>query len=235
MVPTGERISRGGLGSARRLGQASENQRVEAASVRRRAVVAAVRWCAASVVWALLVGATSVAAGLAAGSTALVGFGLDSLVDGGASATLVWRFTHERRGTRSAELLERRAARIVGGILLVIGVYLVARATVALAEASGPESSPLGMTLTAASVLVLPVLASAKLRLAVALRSRALRADGVLSGAGAALAAAALLGLALSTGIDWWWGDAVAALFIAAALLREGVGTLRPPSRKSES
>ena len=63
-------------------------------------MAAAVLWCAASVVWAVLVGAAALVAGFVASSTALVGFGLDSLVDGGASATLVWRFRHELHGER---------------------------------------------------------------------------------------------------------------------------------------
>src|SRR5215468_9265674 len=101
---------------------------------RRTALAAAIRWCSASVAWALLVGAASVAAGVAAASTALVGFGLDSLVDGGASATLIWRFSHEQRETRAADDLERRASHIVGAILLVIAAYLAVRATLSLID-----------------------------------------------------------------------------------------------------
>jgi divalent metal cation (Fe/Co/Zn/Cd) transporter len=202
-----------------------ENGAVDATLARGEAVVAAIRWCALSVGWALLVGATSVAAGIADHSTALLGFGLDSLVDGIASATLVWRFRHERLGMRPSDRLERRAAHVVGVVLFLIGLYLVVRATIALAEAAGPEASPLGIALTAASILVLPILARAKLRLAGPLGSQALRADGVLSAAGAALAAATLVGLALSTGVGWWWADSAAALLIAITLLREGALT----------
>jgi divalent metal cation (Fe/Co/Zn/Cd) transporter len=191
----------------------------------------AIRWCALSVGWALLVGATSLAAGVDARSTALIGFGLDSLVDGSASAILVWRFGHERVGTRSSDELERRAAQVIGAILPLIALYLVVRASIALADHSGPESSPLGIALTGASIAVLPFLAHAKLRLARALESQALRADGVLSGAGAALAAATLIGLALSTAVDWWWADSVAALLIAATLAREGLFTVQAALR----
>ena len=137
---------------------------------RTHAVLAATGWCAASVAWATLVGTASLAAGFGAGSSALVGFGLDSLVDGGASATLVWRFSRERRSERAADHLERRAALLVGSILIAIGVYLVVRASISLAAGTGPESSPLGVVLTAASILVLPVLAGAKLRLAATAR-----------------------------------------------------------------
>jgi divalent metal cation (Fe/Co/Zn/Cd) transporter len=190
-------------------------------------LVAAVRWSAASVAWAVLTGATSVVAGLIASSTALVGFGLNSLLDGGASAVLVWRFSEELRGHPHSHRLEQQAARVIGFLLAVIALYLVVRSSVALAHHEGPSGSVVGVVITGASLFVLPVLAAAKLRLSGRLGSRALRADGVLSTAGAALAAAALIGLAVSTGLDLWWADSVAALLIALVLIRESVLTLR--------
>jgi len=177
-----------------------------------------------------MAGGASLIAGFAAGSTALVGFGLDSMLDGGASATLVWRFRREERGARPARELERTAARIVGVLLALVAAYLVVRAAVALAQGSGPSGTAVGVTLTAASVLILPGLGTRKLRLAGPLRSQALRADGVLSAAGAALAAAALISLALSTGLDLRWADSVAALLIALILVRESLLTLRAGS-----
>jgi divalent metal cation (Fe/Co/Zn/Cd) transporter len=190
-------------------------------------MMAAVRWSAASVAWAALVGAAALAAGFVASSTALIGFGLDSLVDGGASATLVWRFRHELHGERPGHELERRAAGIVGVLLGVIAAYLTTRAVIALAEHSGPSSSAVGLVLTATSIVVLPVLGLNKLRLARSLASQTLRADAVLSLAGAGLAGAALIGLVLSTGLDVWWADSIAALLIALVLARESVRTLR--------
>ena len=175
-----------------------------------------------SVAWAGAVGATAVIAGVVVGSVALFGFGADSIVDGSASAVLVWRFRGERTRASSADVVERRAARLVGGILIVIGVYLTVAAAIALANHSHPEHMAVGIALTAASVLVLPVLARAKLRLAKLLGSSALRGDGVLSLAGAALAAATLVSLLVESAFGWWWADAVAALLIAATLLREG-------------
>jgi divalent metal cation (Fe/Co/Zn/Cd) transporter len=83
-----------------------------------------------------------------------------------------------------------------------------------------------GIILTAASILVLPVLARGKLRLAAPLQSPGLRGDGVLSLAGAVLAAATLLSLALDAALDWWWADALAAVLIAAMLLTEGRRTI---------
>lgn len=184
-------------------------------------------WSAASLGWALLVGGLSVYEGWIVGSTALVGFGLGSVADGGASATLIWRFRHELSGHPESHELERRAILIVGVLLAVISVYLVVRAGVALSRHSGPHGSPIAFGLTVASLLVLPVLAHAKLKLAGPVGSRALRADGVLSAAGAALAAAAMIGLALSTGVDLWWADSVAALLISVVLARESRLTLK--------
>jgi divalent metal cation (Fe/Co/Zn/Cd) transporter len=211
---------------------------LEATTTRHDRIVAAIRWCALSVTWALLVAFTSLGAGFAANSTALVGFGLSSLVDGMASTILVRRFRHERLDLRPSDELERRAAQAIGVILLLIAVYLSVRAVKALADGSGPEASPLGVVLTGASVIVLPVLAIAKLRLADPLGSQALRADGVLSAAGAVLAAATLVGLVLNTTLDLWWADSVAALMIAAVLMREGRLTLQsvrsaPVARRS--
>lgn len=185
------------------------------------------RWSAASLGWAILTGGASVAAGVIASSAALIGFGLDSLLDGGASAVLVWRFREDLRGHPHSHLLEQRAARVVGALLALIALYLVLQSVHSLANHTGPEASVVGLTITGASLFVLPVLARAKLRLSKRLGSRALQADAFLSAAAGALAAAALIGLALSTGLDVWWADSVAALLIAAVLGRESVLTLR--------
>jgi divalent metal cation (Fe/Co/Zn/Cd) transporter len=182
----------------------------------------AIRWCGISVTWAAIVGATAVIAGLVAGAVALVGFGADSITDGAASAVLVWRFRRERSGRSDLEVIEGRAARAVGAILIAIGLYVGVSALAALANHSAPERTTVGIALSAASILVLPVLARAKLRLAGTLASSALRGDAILSLAGAALAALTLLSLALNAGLGWWWSDAAAALLIASFLLREG-------------
>jgi divalent metal cation (Fe/Co/Zn/Cd) transporter len=200
---------------------------MDASHARHDNIVAAVRWSALSVAWALVVAIASLVAGFAADSTALVGFGLASLLDGSASSVLVRRFRHERLDLRPSDELERRAAQAIGAVMFLIAGYLAVRAIMALAEGSGPESSALGVVLTGASILVLPVLAAAKLRLAKPLRSQALRADGVISAAGAVLAAATLLGLVFNTALGLWWADSVAALLIAVVLAREGGLTLR--------
>jgi divalent metal cation (Fe/Co/Zn/Cd) transporter len=196
-------------------------------SERDKSVSKAIRWCAVSVAWAAIVGAGAVVAGLAAGAIALVGFGADSITDGLASAVLVWRFRHERSGEGTTRLVEHRAAQAVGAILIVIGLYVSASAVAALLSHSAPDKSTVGLALAAVSVLVLPVLARAKLHLSGLLHSQALRGDGVLSLAGAVLAGITLASLALNDVLGWWWCDAASALVIAAFLVREGWRTTK--------
>ena len=189
-------------------------------------VAAAIRWSVASLAWAVVAGGASVVAGIAASSVALIGFGASSVLDGSASAVLIWRFRHEAAGG-AAVAVERRAALVIGIVLGVLAVYLIASAIHALATEAAPERTVVGLVMTSASVLVLPLLASAKLRLARQLQSPGLRSDGVLSLAGSALAAATLVSLLLDAAFDWWWADAVAALLIAALLLGESRRAVR--------
>ena len=195
--------------------------------VRHGLLAAATRWSVLSLVWASLVGATALGAGLTVSSVALVGFGANSILDGSASAVLVWRFRHERLSTAEVDAVERRAALVVGTAMSGVALYLIVSAIDALATHSVPDRSLIGIVLTGASVCAIPVLARAKLRLAAPLQSRALRGDGVLSLAGAILAAATLTSLVLDAAFGWWWADAVGALLISAILLAEGMRTIR--------
>jgi divalent metal cation (Fe/Co/Zn/Cd) transporter len=138
---------------------------VSTAEDRRRATLSAARWCAISVAWATFAGVSSLIAGLASTSVALVAFGANSLLDATASAILVWRFRHERAGG-DAHIVERRAATAVGVVMAGVGLHLAARAVGALIDHAGPETTLVGVLLTGASAVVLPVLARAKLRLA---------------------------------------------------------------------
>jgi divalent metal cation (Fe/Co/Zn/Cd) transporter len=149
-----------------------------------------------------------VLAGLATSSLALFGLGANAVLDGAASGVLIWRFRHERQEAAHVEAVEQRAALAVGVIMIAIVAYLAGRSVLALANQSSPEESLVGLLLAAVAVVVLPLIARAKLRLAVPLQSSALRADGVLSLAGAILAAATLLSLLLDVSLGWWWADA---------------------------
>ena len=187
----------------------------------------AIMVCSLSVVWAVLAGVAAGAVGVAVGSLALVGFGLDSVIDGTASAVLVWRFRQEGLDPARVVRVERRAARLVGLALLLAAAYVTAAAISSLIAGSGPDPTTAGTVLAGASLIVLPFLAFGKIRLAQPLQSPALHGDGVLSAAGALLAAATLAGLVLNAALRWWWADAAAALVIAAVLLREGLTLLK--------
>ena len=187
---------------------------------------AAIRWCSLSGLWSATAGVSSAVVGLAVSSAALLGFGANSILDGAASAVLIWRFGAGRSHGAGGDAVERRAALAVSVVMIGVALYVAATAISALADHSAPERSLVGIVLTAASTLVLPFLARAKLGLATQLRSGALRGDGVLSLAGAVLAAATLVSLIVRAALGWWWADAVAALVIAAMLVVEGLRTM---------
>ena len=178
----------------------------------------------ASASWGLVTAALAIVVGAATQSLGLVAFGLDSLLDGSASAVLVWRFSVELHAPERAARVEMVAQRVVAAALLAGALYIGGHAIVDLNHRSRAEPTSFGVGLATASVIAFSIFAFLKLRLARELRSGALRADGILSAAGAAFATAAVVGLALSG--SWWWADAVAALIIAVALAVEGVRTL---------
>lgn len=175
-----------------------------------------------SIGWSAVVGTVAVYSALLSGSLSLLGFGVDAVVDGAVSVTLVWRFHAESRQPERAATAERLAEGAVGVALMALAVYLTLASIRSLAQHAEPESSNLSLALLIASVVVLPAIAVAKVRVAAALQSRALRADSILTGVAAALAAVSLASLAGSEALGLWWADAIAALGVAAVLAREG-------------
>jgi divalent metal cation (Fe/Co/Zn/Cd) transporter len=159
----------------------------------------------------------------------LLAFGLDSVIDGSASAALVWQFRLELRRAGHPVRAERVTARVVASAMLAAAVYVAAQAALSLNTGAHPGQSVIGIVLLAGSVATLPVLGYVKLKLAARMGSRALRGDGVLSAVGAALAAVALAGLAVDRTLGWWWADPAVATLIAAFLFREGWRMLRRP------
>jgi divalent metal cation (Fe/Co/Zn/Cd) transporter len=181
----------------------------------------AVRLSQASIAWSLLSGVSAVGVGIVVGGLSLAGYGLDAMVDGGASAILLHRFHAERHDPDRGDSLERRAARLVAIALLLISALLAGSAVHALATHHSPDATAVGTGIAVASIVVLPPLAVAKRKTAARLASVALRADGLITGVAALLAVGALLGLVLGPALGWWWADAVMALVAAAVLLRE--------------
>jgi divalent metal cation (Fe/Co/Zn/Cd) transporter len=172
-------------------------------------------------------GAIAVAAGVAAGSVALTGFGIDSVIEVSSGILLWWRLRAELGAPPLAARVEARAARGAGALLLALGAYLLMDAVRRLATNDRPDVSLLGIALTALSLVVMPLLARAKLRAAAALGSRALRADAHETIVCAWLSFTTLAGLALNAVLGWWWADPLAALAMLPLIVREGIEALR--------
>jgi cation diffusion facilitator family transporter len=183
-----------------------------------------------TVAWNIIEGIVAVVAGLFAGSVALLGFGIDSFVESASGIVVGWRFSYEMSG-RSQEQTEKAelwAARITGSLLLVLAAYLlIDSCRRLLGFGREPKPSLPGIILTIVSLVIMPILARAKLRVADSLGSKALHADSYETIVCAWLSATTLAGLALNALFRWWWADPVAALAIIPLIVREGLEGLR--------
>ncbi|HVE47872.1 MAG TPA: cation transporter [Acidimicrobiales bacterium] len=175
-----------------------------------------------TVAWNVCECAVAITAAVLAGSRALAGFGLDSAVESVSATVLLWRIGAERRDPERAEHVERTATRLIGASFLVLGAFVVVEAIRSLVLGQRPEASPVGIGVTAVSLVVMPLLARRKRVVAIALGSRAAEADSAQTRACAWLSAVVLAGLALNAGLGWWWADPVAALGVVVLLVREG-------------
>lgn len=176
-----------------------------------------------TIAWNGVVGGTCLVLSFLDNSLALAAFALNALLDSSASAVLIWRFRKEQRDPVAAEHFERKAQTWIILAMVVVALYVGVQAIRALAEGTHPEASTFGLVLAVLSLVVLPWLGRQKLRVASDLTSPALRGDGVLTLAAAALAAITLTALLLSSALGWWWADPLAALLIAVGLATEAV------------
>jgi len=172
-----------------------------------------------SLVWMGAEGAIALTAGVLAGSIALVGFGIDSFIEGLASLVIVWRFTGSRL---HSDLAERRAQKLVALQFFLLAPYVTYEAIGRLVSGEQPETSVLGIALVTSSLIGMPLLGIAKRRLADRLGSVATRGEGTQNLLCAYLAAAVLVGLLGNTFFGLWWLDPAAALAIAALAVKEG-------------
>ena len=180
--------------------------------------------------WNIVEGIVAIGAGMAAGSVALIGFGIDSFVESISGSVLLWRLRAEATGgadEERVEQVERRAERLVGLSFLVLGAYVAYQAVQSLVAGEEPAPSPVGIALTLLSLIVMLWLARAKRRTGEALASRALIADSKQTFACWYLSATTLAGLTLNAVFGLWWADPVAALVIVVFLVREGIEALR--------
>ena len=172
-----------------------------------------------SLAWMAVEGGVAIAAGLVAGSIALVGFGLDSAIEGFASMIIVWRFTGHRMFSAHAE---ERAQKLVAIQFFLLAPYVAIESVRALIGGERPDPSWVGIGLALSSVTLMPMLGIAKQRLADQLGSAATKGEGRQNMLCAYLAGALLLGLLGNALVGAWWLDPAVGLLIAAVAVREG-------------
>lgn len=171
----------------------------------------------ASVTYNVIEAVVAVSAGLAAGSVALIGFGLDSVVEVSSGLIILWQFR-----SRLPQAREQQALRLMALSFFALATYVGVESVRALASGGDPDASPVGIGLAVASLVVMPFLSWAQRRTGRALGSRAVVADSTQTLLCTYLSAVLLAGLLLNAALGWSWADPVAGLVIAAVAVREG-------------
>ena len=177
-----------------------------------------------SLAWMGVEGAVAIVAAVFAGSVALLGFGIDSAIEGLASVIVIWRFTAHRRLSDEAE---RRAQKAVAISFFLLAPYVAQDAIRSLLDGAHASTSWVGIGLSISSIVVMPLLGLTKQRIGSRLRSAATAGEGMQNMLCAYLAAGVLAGLLANTILGWWWVDPIVALGIAGAALHEGRETWR--------
>jgi len=172
-------------------------------------------------------GIVSIVLGMAAGSAALIGFGLDSFVESLSGSIMIWRFTRHGLTEEQEEKIESRAVKLVGWTFLILGAYVLYESGEKLILHEAPEASIPGLILAVLSLMVMPWLAASKRRTGEALGSQSLIGDSRETLACAWLSVALLLGLGLNAAFRMWWADPVTGLIIVVFLVREGLEMVR--------
>lgn len=173
-----------------------------------------------------LEGVIAVAAGLWAGSIALVGFGFDSVIEVTSAVALLWRLRTDV-DTAQRERAEAISLRIVGICFLTLAAYVSYDAIKSLIRHEAPEESHLGIALALVSVIIMPLVARANRWVAQGINSGAMKADAKQTELCAYLSAILLRGLLLNAWLGWWWADPAAALIMVPIIAKEGFEALR--------
>ncbi len=173
-----------------------------------------------------LEGLVSIIAGLLAGSVSLIGFGLDSMIEVTSGTALLWRLHHDVNPCRR-ERVERITLRMVGACFIGLVLYVLYESGSTLLRQEAPERSIPGIMVAAVSVVVMPLLARAKRRVASGIGSGAMRADSRQTDFCSYLSAILLAGLLLNAVAGWWWADPVAGLLMVPIIAKEGMDGLR--------
>jgi divalent metal cation (Fe/Co/Zn/Cd) transporter len=178
--------------------------------------------------WMIAEAAIAITAGIITASIALTGFGLDSVIELMSAGIVIWQL----RGELAGQDRQTRAVRLIGVTFFALAVYLAAQGIRDLAADARPGPSVPGLAVAAAALIAMPALAVAKRRTGQALGNRTLIADSAETALCALTSAAALLGVALSTGLGWRWADPAGALVIAVLAAREGIESWRDEEEK---
>lgn len=201
----------------------------EARSSREHAVHRAQLLNRLTIGWNAIEGIVAIAAGVAAGSLSLIGFGLDSGIEVSAALVLTWRLAQEGND-RCMTDADRRAQRGVSFSFAALALYLGVQATIDVISGHQPDASRLGIVLAAVSLVVMPVLAREKRRISIELGSRAGVAEASQTDLCTMLSAALLIGLGANAAFGWWWADSIVAVGIAIAAGWMAVSTWRADS-----
>ena len=170
--------------------------------------------------------------GIAAGSFALIFFGSDSCIEVAAASLVLWRVGIE--DGEYAEAVEQRVIRFIGWTFIALSTAIVLQSTWALSQRSGAEESLVGIGLALASVILMPLIAVWKLRIAAQGNLQSIAIEAKESMACAVLSLTLLIGLVANAAMGWWWLDAVTALLLVPWLLLEGLGGIRRKGRPAE-
>jgi divalent metal cation (Fe/Co/Zn/Cd) transporter len=179
-----------------------------------------------TILWNSIEGLLSVGAGIAAGSIALVGFGLDSFIEVASGSALLWRMKADRDVERR-ERVERISLRVVGFCFLALAAYVAIDSVHSLLQRTGPERSILGIAIGVASLFVMPLLARAKRNVGKAIDSPAMIADSQQTQFCTYLSAVLVAGLLLNFFFGWWWSDSVAGMVMVPIIANEGIEAVR--------
>ena len=171
-------------------------------------------------------GIVAILAGTAAGSVALIGFGVDSGIELTASVAALWRLDRDV-DAKKREHAEKLTHRIIGVLFLTLALYVTIDAGASLWNRDTPKESTVGIVLAALSLLVMPLLARAKRNVAIQLGSRALRAESMQTNLCTILSGILLAGLGLNALFGWWWADPIAALAMVPIIAKEGIEGVR--------
>ncbi|MCS3844451.1 cation diffusion facilitator family transporter [Microbacterium sp. AK031] len=193
------------------------------ADARRHILQRRIRWIVtATIVYNLIEAVVAITAGTIASSAALIGFGLDSTIEVLSAAAVAWQFTR-----RDPERWEKGTLRVIAVAFFALAIYVSASSVLALLVRVEVEHSPVGIAITALSVVIMPFLSCAERRAGKELGSATAIADSKQTLLCTYLSAAVLIGLVLNSVLGWWWADAIAGLVIAGFAVREGVEAWR--------